>query len=179
MIFFFSLFPYRMMRKSSFFFSLLLSLSLTACSTVLNNLPGVYSIQIQQGNIVNQAMVDQLRPNMSKRQVLYIMGSPMLMDTFHPTRWDYIYSNQPAGEDREQKRISLFFSEDEKVIGIQGDLHPSAVPKMKPSEDVTINVPKRDLDKTLWEKITSLWGFDSSESKAADAKNERMNKPDL
>jgi outer membrane protein assembly factor BamE len=161
------------MRKSLFSLSLLTSLTLVSCSTILNNLPGVYTLEIQQGNIIDQAMVDQLRPGMNKRQVLYIMGSPMLDDVFHKNRWDYLYSDQPGGEDRVQKRISLFF-ENDQIAGVQGDFRPSATPVIKTSGETTVDVPKRNLDKTLWEKITSLIGYDEldapSKTDEADAK---------
>jgi outer membrane protein assembly factor BamE len=150
------------MRKSLYYLSLLTSLTLVSCSTILNHLPGVYSLEIQQGNIIDQAMIDQLRPGMSKRQVVFIMGSPMMDDVFHKNRWDYIYSNQPSGEDRVQKQVSLFF-ENDQIVGIQGDLRPGEVPVLKTSGETTVDVPKRDLDKTLWEKITGLFGFDGSD----------------
>jgi outer membrane protein assembly factor BamE len=150
------------MRKSLYYLSLLTSLTLVSCSTILNNLPGVYRLEIQQGNIIDQAMVDQLRPAMNKRQVLYIMGSPMLDNVFHKNRWDYIYSDQPSGEDSVQKQISLFF-ENDQIVGIQGDFRPNAVPVIKSSGELTVDVPKRDLDKTLWEKITGLFGYDGAE----------------
>jgi len=125
----------------------------------MNNLPGVYSLDIQQGNIINQEMIDQLRPKMTKRQVLYIMGSSMLVDVFHQKRWDYLYSEQPGGESRKQKRLSLFFEGDE-LIAVQGDFKPSALPVVRKSKETTIEVPERDLDKTLWEKITGLFSSD-------------------
>lgn len=147
--------------RSLFVISVLfMSPLLVSCSYILNNLPGVYSIDIQQGNIVDQDMVDQLRPNMTERQVLYILGSPMLVDTFHQKRWDYLYSNQPGGEDRQQKRISIFFNEDNLVSGIQGDFKPSSEPVTKPSQETTVDVPKRDIELTMWEKIKGLFGFD-------------------
>ena len=161
------------MRKSHFSLSLLTSLTLVSCSTILSFIPGVYTIDIQQGNIIEQSMVDQLRPGMNQRQVLYIMGSPMLNNVFHKNRWDYLYSNQPSGEDRVQKRITLFF-ENDQIAGVQGDFRPSAVPVIKTSGETTVDVPKRDLEKTLWEKITSLVGYDDldapSNTDKADAK---------
>ncbi|MDD5267519.1 MAG: outer membrane protein assembly factor BamE [Methylococcales bacterium] len=147
------------MRKSFYYLSLLTSLTLVSCSTILNHLPGVYTIDIQQGNIIEQSMVDQLRPNMNKRQVLYIMGSPMLNNVFQKNRWDYLYSNQPSREDRVQKQLSLFFKDDQ-LVGLEGDFRPGAVPVVKTSGETTVDVPKRDLDKTLWEKITGLFGYD-------------------
>ncbi|MGZ4970556.1 MAG: outer membrane protein assembly factor BamE [Methylobacter sp.] len=147
------------------------SLTLSSCSTILNNLPGVYTVDVQQGNIVDQSMIDQLRPSMNKRQVLYIMGSPMLSDIFHKNRWDYLYSAQVAGEDREQKRISLFFDNDQ-LAGVQGDFKPSEVPVVKMSEETTVDVPKRDLEKTLWEMITGLFGYDGiDDSPKSDKSN--------
>lgn len=150
-------------------------LMLTACETILTNLPGVYTIDIEQGNMIDQAMVDQLRPNMSKRQVLYIMGSPMLTDTFHEQRWDYLYSDQPGGEERSQKRISLYFKDD-KLTGVQGDFRPSRLPVIKESTETTVDVPKRNLDKTMWEKITGL--FSSDEEQPQQVRNPEQVLPD-
>lgn len=135
------------------------SLTLVSCTTILTNLPGIYTVDVQQGNMVDQDMIDQLRPNMGKRQVLYIMGSPMLTDVFHQKRWDYIYSARDDKGDREQKRISLFF-EDDTLIGVQGDFKPSALPVIKPSDETTVDIPKRDIEKTLWETITGFFGYD-------------------
>jgi len=122
----------------------------------MESLPGVYSLDIEQGNIINQDMVDQLRPNMGKRQVLYILGSPMLIDQFHPQRWDYLYSKQPSGKARKQKRISLFF-EGNQLVSIQGDFRPSTLPAVRKSNETTVDVPPRDLEKTLWEILTGLF----------------------
>ncbi len=146
------------MIKPFFSLSLLAGLTLTSCSTVLNNLPGVYTLEIQQGNIIEQAMIDQLRPGMNKRQVLYVMGSPMLNDVFHPERWDYVYYDKSSNEEKGQKEVSLFF-DNEQLIGIQGDMRPSATPTVKTTGETTVDVPKRNLEKTMWEKITILLGY--------------------
>lgn len=149
--------PTIVMKKSSLLLAAATGLGLCACSTVLNNLPGVYTLDIEQGNIIDQSMVNQLRPNMTKRQVLYIMGSPMLTDAFHEKRWDYLYAEQPGGDNRMQKRISLFF-EGDNLIGVQGDFRPSSLPVVKESTETSVDVPKRDLDRSMWEKITGLFG---------------------
>lgn len=144
------------MRKLFFpFFIALLSLTVTACSTVLENIPGVYTLEIQQGNMLDQDMIDQLRPNMSKRQVLYIMGSPMLVDAFHQKRWDYLYSKQAIGGAREQKRVSLYF-EGDTLTGIQGDFRPDSQ-AVKTVKETSVDVPARDLEKTLSEMIMGLF----------------------
>ncbi|MGZ4958394.1 MAG: outer membrane protein assembly factor BamE [Methylomonas sp.] len=144
------------MNKTSILLAATASLTLSACTTIMNNLPGVYRLDIEQGNMIDQSMVDQLRPNMTKRQVLYIMGSPMLADAFHEKRWDYLYSKQVSGEDRVQKRVSLFF-EGDNLIAVQGDFRPSSEPVVKESTETSIDLPKRNLDRSMWEKITGLF----------------------
>ena len=141
-------------------YAAILAVALTSCTTIATHFPGVYAIDIQQGNIINQEMVDQLRPNMTKRQVLYVMGTPMLVDVFHKQRWDYIYSDQPGGDDRVQKRITLFFNGDE-LANIQGDFRPSSQPVVQVSKEQTVEVPPIDRSKTVFE-IISGW-FDWSD----------------
>jgi outer membrane protein assembly factor BamE len=146
----------RNMRKHFYPLIIFSSFTLTACSTILENIPGIYTLDIQQGNIINQEMVDQLKPNMTKRQVLYIMGSSMLVDVFHQKRWDYLYSEQLDGEPRKQKRLSLYF-EGDSLSNIQGDFRPSKKGASNKSEETIVDVPPRDLERTLWEKITGLF----------------------
>ena len=135
------------------------ALLLTSCSYIFDRIPGVYSLDIQQGNMISQDVINQLRPKMSKRQVLFIMGSPMLKDIFHEQRWDYIYSFQAGGEARIQKKISLFFDAD-TLIGVQGDYRPSNITSLKSSNESTLDLPKRVLEKTFSQSILSL--FDPS-----------------
>ena len=87
-------------------------------------IPGIYKIDIQQGNVVTQEMVDQLRPGMTTRQVRFIMGTPLIQDTFHPNRWDYLYSIQPGGGQRFQERVSLVFDGNDQLVGLAGDFMP-------------------------------------------------------
>ncbi|MBV2134926.1 outer membrane protein assembly factor BamE [Pseudomonas sp. MAP12] len=93
--------------------------ALAGCS-----LPGVYKIDIQQGNVITQDMIDQLRPGMTRRQVRFIMGNPLITDTFHANRWDYLYSLQPGGGERQQERISLLFNSNDQLSGLAGDFMP-------------------------------------------------------
>lgn len=94
-------------------------LALAGCS-----FPGVYKIDIQQGNVVTQDMIDQLRPGMTRRQVRFIMGNPLLTDTFHADRWDYLYSIQPGGGERQQERISVIFNSNDQLASLSGDFMP-------------------------------------------------------
>ncbi len=94
-------------------------LALAGCT-----IPGVYKIDIQQGNVVTQDMIDQLRPGMTRRQVRFVMGSPLITDTFHPDRWDYLYSIKPGGGERLQERVSLVFDRNDQLVGLSGDFLP-------------------------------------------------------
>ncbi len=132
---------------------------ISACSTIASDVPFVYEIDIDQGNVVDQDMVNQLRPEMTKRQVIYIMGSPLLVDPFNSNRWDYIYSEQPGGEDRVQERIALFFA-GSSLIHVDGDLTPQANPAPAATKEMTIEAPKRVLKKTLYEIIVGWFTFD-------------------
>jgi len=142
----------------------------------MNNLPGVYTLDIKQGNVVDQDMINQLRPKMTKRQVLYVMGSPMLVDVFHQKRWDYLYSVQLGGGVREQKRIALFFDGD-ILAGVEGDFKPDAnAPRV--DKEMIVDVPERELDMTLWEKTLWLFGDESMTKKVVSGNLEADEKED-
>ena len=85
--------------------------------------PGVYKINIQQGNIITQDMINQLKPGMTRSQVAYVMGTPLLPDSFDKDRWDYIYTLKPGGKEQTQQTLSLFFDED-KLTRFTGDFRP-------------------------------------------------------
>lgn len=110
--------------------AILVSTLLGACSSL--QFPGVYKISVEQGNVITQEMIDQLKPGMSREQVEYIMGSALLKDTFNANRWDYVYSIQPGKKARKQSRLSIFFEAD-KLKYFTGDFTPS-LPDEVPSE---------------------------------------------
>ncbi len=103
--------------------ALIASLLLTGCGSV-ERLPFVHRIDIQQGNVITQEMVDQLKPGMSKRQVRFSLGTPMISDVFHADRWDYVYRMDPNKGDIERQQVSLFF-EDDVLVRIAGDYRPN------------------------------------------------------
>jgi len=73
--------------------------------------PGVYKLNVQQGNIVTADMLAQLKPGMTERQVTYIMGKPVLKNPFSHNRWDYIYTLEKRDEIVKNYKISLYFNE--------------------------------------------------------------------
>lgn len=104
---------------------IVLLLSLGACSV-----PRIspYKIDIQQGNVVTQEMVSQLKPGMTKSQVRFVMGTPLITDIFHKDRWDYVYRNAPGGRLEEERRVTLIF-ENDLLKRVEGDVTP-AKPKV-------------------------------------------------
>ena len=100
-------------------------LVLSGCNNIGSmDFPGVYKISIPQGNIITQEMVDQLRPGMTKRQVIFVMGTPLVRDPYHQDRWDYVYNFQPGGGERGQERLSVLF-QDDQLLQISGDFKPT------------------------------------------------------
>ena len=108
----------------------LLVLLLAGCSYI-PMLPGLkpHKIDIQQGNYVTQDMVSKVKPGMSRSQVRFALGTPLVADAFHPDRWDYVYVLQKAGRVTEQRRIVVVFKED-KLERIEGDVTAMADPKL-------------------------------------------------
>ena len=71
-----------------------------------------YRIDIRQGNYVDQEMVAQLRRGMTRDQVRYVLGSPLVVDMFRKDRWDYVYRFRPGSGEPQQRMIALFFDGD-------------------------------------------------------------------
>jgi outer membrane protein assembly factor BamE len=93
-------------------------------SSTLSNLPFVYKMTVQQGNILSEDMVDQLELGMSKAQVRYVLGTPLLTDMFHTDRWDYTYTIKRGHKPMEMQRLTLWF-QDDQLVSIEGDLRPN------------------------------------------------------
>nr|VFJ45484.1 MAG: Beta-barrel assembly machine subunit BamE [Candidatus Kentron sp. DK] len=86
-------------------------------------IPWVYKIDIKQGNVVTQEMLAKLKPGMDKEKVRFVLGTPLIVSAFGGDRWDYIYSLESGGKAREQRRISVFFTDD-RLHHVEGDVVP-------------------------------------------------------
>ncbi|MGH8682377.1 MAG: outer membrane protein assembly factor BamE [Burkholderiales bacterium] len=85
----------------------------------------VYRMEIQQGNYVSQAGVSQLKLGMTKDQVRFVLGTPLLVDIFRDDRWDYVYWRRRANSrEVEERRFTLFFRSD-TLNRIEGDVVPT------------------------------------------------------
>mgnify|MGYP001335714737 CR=1 FL=1 len=92
---------------------------ISGCSIV--KFPSVHTVPIQQGNIVEQDMIDKLRPGMSKSQAQFVLGTPMLVDTFNKNRWIYFYSFSDANSVKTEKELTLYFDENGELERLTGD----------------------------------------------------------
>lgn len=111
------------------------SLVLAGCSFKRPRLPRVHKLTVQQGNVINQDMIDKLRPGMSRSQVAFVMGEPVVRNSFNDDRWDYVYTIELPGVYSTTQTVSLFFV-DEQLAYFTGDLVPSRVQEgSKPTED--------------------------------------------
>lgn len=97
---------------------------LPACSYI-PMAPSVYKIDIQQGNVLTQDMLSRLKPGMTKSQVRFALGTPLIADAFHPNRWDYAYRYQAAGKLTEQRHVTVVF-ENELMLRVEGEGAPGA-----------------------------------------------------
>lgn len=104
-------------------FALFVGLLLSGCSmsSITSVAPDPYKIDIQQGNVITQDMVAKLQPGMTKSQVRFVLGSPPISDMFHANRWDYVYRLSKAGKLAEERKLTLFFDNDQ-LTRVAGDV---------------------------------------------------------
>lgn len=98
-------------------FPIFLTLVLSACGGL--QFPGVYKIDIQQGNILDPKKVNQLKLGMSKDQVRYLLGQPLIVDTFNPDIWNYFYQLKRGNGETKNDQLKLVFK-DEKLSQMTG-----------------------------------------------------------
>lgn len=156
---------------------LLISITLTAtlvfagCETMgdltnaipdsLDRAPLVYRPTIQQGNVVSQEQVNELKPGMTKRQVRFLLGSPMLTDVFHANRWDYAFTLGEGSRPSETQRVTVFFEQD-RLVRIEGDLRPQPESeRVEKKQEAVVTVPDWEpQQKSLWRRALDSVGAD-------------------
>ena len=107
------------------------------CSTELGRLFTVYKIDIQQGNAVEPEKVRQLEIGMTKSQVEYLLGTPLITDLFHPDRWDYIYYLIPDYGERQRRHVAVFFEAGTVSRIEEEDIPPIEVASQEESAETT------------------------------------------
>ena len=120
---------------------------LSACGSRLLT---VHKIDVQQGNALDAEMVDKIILGMNKEQVRYVLGSPLISDSFHPDRWDYIYLFTPGYGEQQRRQLTLTFDRNELidiakhniVIGDPVGIEPSGEKRENNSEEESIDEDK-------------------------------------
>lgn len=151
---------------------ILLALLCVSCGTALPSIKP-YKLDIQQGNVVTSKMLLQLRPGMTKSQVRFIMGTPLVQDSFHGNRWDYVYQMRESGKIKEQRRVILDF-ENELLKSVRGDVVPAGGEQAKDNESAALSgtrvvTPIKAEEKSLVDKL-KFWQDDkkAAEKEAAE-----------
>lgn len=70
-----------------------------------------YRITIQQGNFISQEMMAQVKTGMTREQIRFLLGTPLLTDVFHSERWDYPFRLQKGSGETTTSRIAVFFKD--------------------------------------------------------------------
>ena len=158
---------------------LLLALLCASCGTALPSIKP-YKLDVQQGNVVTSKMLLQLRPGMTQSQVRFIMGTPLIQDSFHGKRWDYVYLMRENGKITEQRRVILDF-ENDVLKTVRGDVIPSAADASKSNEVAdnsgtrVINPSAKSEDKSLFSTL-KFWEKETAANSAPQAKAEESTK---
>ncbi|MDQ3189735.1 MAG: outer membrane protein assembly factor BamE [Pseudomonadota bacterium] len=87
---------------------------------------GPYRPDVHQGNIITKEMVEQLRPGMTREQVRFMLGTPLLVSEFHKDRWDYAYYLNPRKGAVQNRKLTVFFK-DNKLDTFNSDTMPEEV----------------------------------------------------
>ncbi len=119
-------------------FLLPLCLLLPGCSMQMpgvDDLPGLkpYRINVQQGNALTQEMVAKLKPGMTRSQVRFVLGTPVVQDIFHADRWDYVYMFTEGRKETRSRRLTVIF-EDDKLLRLEGDVVGRPSGEVDPAE---------------------------------------------
>jgi len=151
---------------------ILLAVLCASCGTVLPTVKP-YKLDVQQGNVVTSKMLLQLRPGMTKSQVRFIMGTPLIQDSFHGNRWDYVYQMREKGKIVEQRRVILDF-EGEALKAVRGDVIPKgSEPKVEEgstnSGTRVINPTEKPAEKGVLNKLKFWQKDDAALAKEAEA----------
>lgn len=95
-----------------------MALGLAGCSA---RMPTAYSPPLQQGNVIEQESLSKLKLGMTRSQVRFLLGTPLVVDVFRNDRWDYVYFLRRQGQAPQQRRVTVIFDGD-LLARIDGDV---------------------------------------------------------
>lgn len=126
--------------------------TLIICLPLLLTLPGScgffkpHKINVQQGNIITAEMVSQLEPGLTKNQVEYILGTPLIVDTFTPDTWYYHYTLRLGSGGTLFRSLKLNFVDDKLAEYISN-------PPFEPGDESSVDEPSQQLLKSESKKL--------------------------
>jgi outer membrane protein assembly factor BamE len=82
----------------------------------------VYRVDVQQGNLLRAADIEAIQPGMTRSQVKFLLGTPVVEDAFHHDRWDYVYYMRKGATGHADKRWIIVFFADDKVKEVRRDV---------------------------------------------------------
>lgn len=91
-----------------------------------------YRLDIPQGNVITQEMVDKLKPGMTRSQVRFVLGTPLVVDAFRSNRWDFVYTLQKGGKVVESRRVTILFDGD-LLKSIEGHVEAAKAAPVTPA----------------------------------------------
>jgi outer membrane protein assembly factor BamE len=105
---------------------LLSTLALGACSLQ------PYKLNIQQGVVLDAEMIGHLKEGMTRAQVSFTLGTPLLTDPFHANRWDYVYYSRKDGKLEQPHNLTIFFKDDKLERFVSDYVAPEGAPQPAP-----------------------------------------------
>jgi outer membrane protein assembly factor BamE len=95
---------------------------LFACGLVVALAACVYRVDVQQGNLLDDEDIEAVQPGMTRSQVRFLLGTPVVEDTFQADRWDYVYYLRKGRSRREEKRWLIVTFAGDKVAEVRKDV---------------------------------------------------------
>lgn len=119
--------------------SKLLAVSLLAGCT-FPNVVAPYKLDVPQGNVVTADQAAKLKVGMTRAQVRFVIGTPLLTDPFHADRWDYVYTDARNGKLLQKKTFTVYF-ENDRVSRFEGETLPAPKPAQAASQPSAASKP--------------------------------------
>jgi len=149
------------MSRQYYLPALALTLAVSGCATEGGfKLPGVYRVNVQQGNVIEQQTINSLRPGMDRNQVQFLMGTPAIKDPFHADQWDYIFTLSERGGVRKQRHLRIYFEEN-RLAYLEGDIVPATGPRPETlRQSRTVEVPiQHESERGFFRRMFSVLPF--------------------
>lgn len=120
------------------------------------NFSWAHKVDIQQGTVVTKDMAEKLQTGMTREQVRFILGTPLIADVFHANRWDYPYRFQPGRGEIQERKFTVFF-ENDRLARFDSDPLPTEEEFRKGQKGELPPLPDAP-GKSWWERVKGIFG---------------------